>query len=148
MAGPLQLPLPSPCPPLPAPKDECPWPAAAAEAEAVAGKAGPQVWNVFFMAFKSCIIFWCQQEWREGHLRLAPKYTQDCLRFVIIFCAFLSCFSFVFPFEYCLWWASLRVLCWLLVNLFITKMFAAVETSGCWYSTKPLLLWEALPAGP
>lgn len=47
MAGPLQLPLPSPCPPLPAPKDECPWPAAAAEAEAVAGKAGPQVWNVF-----------------------------------------------------------------------------------------------------
>lgn len=58
--------------------------AAAAEAGVVAGKAGPQVWNVFFITFKTGIIFLCQWEWREGHSRPAPKYTQDCLWFVIL----------------------------------------------------------------
>lgn len=148
MAGPLQLPPPFPCPPLPAPKGACSWPAAA-EAGTVAGKAGPQFRNVLFMAFKCCIIFLMSVGVERGTFKTSTKiHSGLSVVYYFVFCAFSSCCSFVFPFEYCLLMGFSQglVLAALFIHLspkcLLQRKLLAAETSPTHCRSEEHYLWH------
>lgn len=99
---------------LPVPEGRVPLASSWSETGELTGKARTWIGCVSSTALKSCVIFWYQWGWREGHSRLAPIHTQagHPFRFIINVNVFSSCHFIVSLFSGTFLWGPFGVLDW------------------------------------